>query len=489
MLAAGWALAAPYDAGPDEYQHLVRAVGAARGEIAPEPTAAANGTGAFQHVPAGLVRDNCWAFRAGVSADCAKAPGGDDHLVEVGTRAGRYNPLYYVLVGGPAALWPSWSGVLLSRLVSCALSAAFLAAAATACVRWSRHRLMAAGVLVAATPMVLHLSAALNPNGLEIAASLALFTALVPAALGAEKLPGRAWAVQVGLAGATLVTLRSLGPLWAAAAVGVLFVPPVRGRLRALWNSRGLRVAALVTLLAAAAGALWTVGMRAAELSPVAQPVHLTLVQALRFEAVARLPEYLNQMIGKPSWLDTEMPGTVYVLWELTLGALVLPALAFGRWADRWRLAAIALGGVAVAIVPDALSVNSYGFATQGRYVLPLLVALPVLAAWLLGERGVLDPARGNQLTRLTALIVLPLQLVVLGFTMIRWQRGLTWSTGADLPNSPPNRLALNPLTGSWHPVVGSATALLAAVAGAALLLAWVWAHTRRPEEQPPRTA
>ncbi|MGF1426337.1 DUF2142 domain-containing protein [Kitasatospora sp. LaBMicrA B282] len=470
LLCAGWALAAPYDGSPDEMEHIIRAAGVAQGEIAPAPTAANMGTGAVQHVPKSLVRDNCWMFHTDKSAACAQPPGGDTTKASVGTRAGRYNPVYYLVVGWPIALWPTMKGVLIGRLVSAALTAGFLAAAANAAVRWSRHRVMAAGVLIAVTPISVHLAGSINPNGLEISAAVALFSALVPLVLGTDTSVRRGAVVQVAVAGATLGTLRVLGPFWLVAIFGILLVPIARTRLAALARSRPIRWTIAALLAACALGAAWTVVMRASELGSVTHSTHLTTLQALRYEVVTRTSGYFDEMVGVPSWLDTPMPGWTYTVWDITLGAVLLPAFALGTWADRRRLTLIPAAALAVAIVPDALDVNSYGFVSQGRYILPLMVGLPILAAWLLGHRGVLQPAHGDKLTRWVAVVVLPLQLVFLDLTMVRWQSGLTYA---------PDRLPLNPLHGSWHPMVGSATALGAAVLGTCALAFWVRSATR----------
>ncbi|MFJ8626304.1 DUF2142 domain-containing protein [Kitasatospora sp. NPDC093550] len=472
LVCAGWALASPYDASPDEREHIVRAVGVARGEFAPKPEAAGGGTGAFQHVPASIVRDNCWWFHPDKSAACAKAPGGDDTQVErVGTRAGRYNPVYYALVGWPMALWPNWLGLTLARLISSALVAALLASAAHALVAWTRHRIAAAGLLVAVTPITAHLAGSINPNGIEIAAGVALVAALVPTMLDPEQPLRRAAMVQIGIAGSVLMTVRALGPLWCAAVLGIMLVPATRERLKELRRFRPAWWAAGTLFAAGAAGALWTVVMKASEMMPVQVPPGITVSNAIRHEVVMRWPDYFTELIGVPSWLDVRLPGTAYYLWFLAIGCLVLPALAFGAWSDRWRVLAFFLAPFAVITLSDAVAAHKVGFAGQGRYMLPVAVGVPIVAAFVLGRRGVLDGARSASMVRMIALLVLPLQLAFLAYTMIRWQSGL----GGSVTYTP-----LNPLAGTWHPPTGSATALLTAVAGCAVLGYWAWTSTGR---------
>ncbi|MFE4976726.1 DUF2142 domain-containing protein [Kitasatospora sp. NPDC056651] len=473
LLCAGWALAAPYDASPDEAQHIIRAAAVARGEIAPKPEMVPSGTGAYQNVPATLVRDNCWAFDAAVSAACAKAPEGDEHVVRAATRAGRYNPVFYAVVGWPLALWPNWLGVTLARLIGAGLVSALLASAAHSAAAWTRHRIMGAGVLVAVTPITVHLSGSVNPNGVEIAAGMALIAALIPTMLDPEQPLRRAAMVQIGIAGSVLMTLRALGPLWCAAIVGIMLVPAKRERLRALLRFRPFWWAAGALTVTGAAGALWTVVMKTSELSPVGGG-DITFAQAFRHEVVVQWAGYMQEMIGIPSWLDTRLPNTPYYLWYLALGVLALAGFAFAGWADRWRLFAFAAVPFAVVTLSDSFAAAKVGFAGQGRYLLPVAVGVPLLGAFLLGRSGVLDRARSASLFRVLAVLVLPLQLVFLGYTMIRWQAG----QGIALTYTP-----VNPLNGTWHPPAGSGTALAAAAVGCLLLGAWAWTGIGRAKD------
>jgi hypothetical protein len=189
LVFGAWAVAAPYDAPPDEVQHVIRAYGVLSGQIAPAPTSVKwgvnnNGAGAYQRVPEGLYHPaRCWGFDPGKSAAC-QPPIGGGRLIDAPTSAGRYNPVYYAAVGLPLRIWPGWGGLVLSRLLSAALSAALLAWAFVTLIRWSRYGLMLAGLMAAATPMLAHLAGAVNPNGLEITAGIALFCGGIPLLLG-----------------------------------------------------------------------------------------------------------------------------------------------------------------------------------------------------------------------------------------------------------------------------------------------------------------
>jgi hypothetical protein len=138
---------------------------------------------------------------------------------------------------------------------------------------------------------------------------------------------------------------------------------------------------------------------------------------------------------------------------------------------------------------------NDAGWVTQGRYMLPGLVGLVLMAAFVVDERGG-EVVNSRGFVRLVALLVLPIQLFCLVFSMVRWQRGMPALRGVGV------KYLLNPFAGDWHPVVGSVTPLVCMVVGlvAIGLVSWrAWpglAPARGTDdaaseaaEEPPETA
>jgi hypothetical protein len=483
LMIGAWSVAAPYDGTPDEMAHIIRAAGVVGGQVAPKPAAAENGSGAFQTVPRGLVRKNCWRYDARKSAACAQPPSADRTLVRVPTGAGRYNPVYYALVGGPVRLWPGWTGVLLARLISAALCAALLAGAFVSVMRWSRARLMGAGLLAATTPMALQMASAVNPSGLEICAGIALFASAIPLLLTERAVAGptpaaageetpvrprldRVLLWQVGISAALLAMLRAAGPFWLLTAFVALLIPWRLPRLRQWWRDRAARWWALALVAIVALSGIWVIVMKTTDLGNFRLTRHLGLSQVVI--AMGSLwRQYFDEMVGVTSWLDTQMPASYYLVWQACAGTLLVLALVFGRWVDRWRLLVIFAGGVVVPTLLQVAEVNSVGFVTQGRYVLPVLVGLLLLGAYVPEERG-FDPARSRVMTRLFVLVLLPLDLFALVYTMSRWQHGIPVFPYARAHN-------LNPLVGPWHPVLGSALPLVLEVVGLVLIGTLTW--------------
>jgi hypothetical protein len=472
LMGAAWTFAMPYNGIPDEAQHIVRAAGAGRGEVIPHKATAAQGSGAFQHVKQGLQpgAPQCWQNDSRISAKCGPEPDGNQNLVYAATRAGRYPPAYYVVVGWPLALWPNWFGVILARLIGVALAAALLACAAFAAARWSRAPLMPAAVLVAVTPEVLHLSGGVNPNAVEIAAGLALFVSMCTLLFEKEPIAPRAARTLAGISAATLIAVRPFGPLWIVAVAGVLFVPTTRARLGRVLGNRQGRLWAAALGVVFALSALWTLLMKTGEPGMV-YPNDISAGAALRFELFQRLDFYARQMVGVLSWNDAPLPGLCYVAWFCAFGVLAFVALGLGGWADRWRIAALIAGSFAVLVLPDALEVRTYGFVSQGRYVLPLMVGVPVLAAQVIGERGALAGAHARSLTRALAVLLVPIHFIGLYVTMLRWQSTL----GAPSGNNPANP-PLNVLSGNWLPVLGPELPLGLGLLACAVLIGYGFA-------------
>ena len=175
-----WLLAMPLFSSPDENAHVVKAAAVVRGQLlGTDEHNAAGDTLTHVTVPAAFVSDvPCFAHRPRVPASCAPAQTSSMRLVDATTLAGHYPPLYYAIVGLPSLFVPGAGGVYVMRLASGLLNAAFVASALLSVRRWS-SRIGPLAVGVATTPMVLFLSASVNPNALEIAAAMTVWASLL----------------------------------------------------------------------------------------------------------------------------------------------------------------------------------------------------------------------------------------------------------------------------------------------------------------------
>ncbi|NUP50912.1 MAG: DUF2142 domain-containing protein [Catenulispora sp.] len=479
LLAAAWSLAMPADGTTDERQHIERAYGAVTGHLlgprGVDPLV--HRPGAAFDVPKSLLPPNalCVYFpnfhqdRSWVAspASCQRPAPATHAKVRVVSWVGRYNPLFYLAVGGPLRFWPDLTGIVLSRLLAAALSAAFVATAATIAVR-SRRPLLLAAMLTVLTPTTVALSSTVNPNGVEITAALLLWVCLVDLARPARpRTPDRLLSppVLLGLAavsGAVVLTVRATGPFWFALAVCGALAVADRGRIKELLRRRAARLVAAGWVLTGLLAMAWNVvsGNNKVTVTLIAvHPADHRLSTLLRVIAVDRVGGWFAEAFAldvSASWVP--------MLWA-ALSAAVLVPLAMLR-ARRVLLTALAVAaaslGITVAL--EVAFLGTLGWSQYGRYFLPGLAGVAVLlAAGPAGDAG-LPPVLCRRLPRLFALGAAGCQLWVLMIEMTRVQSG---------PTAP-----LNPLAGRWHPAVGSPAVLVVAALGAVALIALVWNAT-----------
>lgn len=460
LLHAGWAFAAPYNGPPDEMQHVIRAVGVVHGELVAQKDPLRDWQ---QEVPKSLIRGWCFPTKVEVAADCDVEPGGDETTQRYQTTAGRYNPVYHLVTAWPLAFWPSWPGIMLTRLLTGAAMAALLACAVVAAVRWTRLRALLAGLTVAVTPMTAHLGGSVNPNGIEIAAGVALFAALIAVVHEQREGVNRAAVALAGVSASVLVTPRFTGVLWLAVILGVVLIPSSKLRLAELIRSRTVRIWSAVVVLASVAAVGWTFLVGSTE--TVGWDRHMGRMEILKTEVFDIWPKLGSQMIFVGGWAELFAPGLVYVAWLMALGLLLAGALIFGKRSDRWRLLALFVGTFAPLILLEMASVNQIGWFNQGRYFLPGAVGLPLFAAHILARQG-FGADRLRAATRLFAAALLPIQLICLVYTMDRWDSGLR---------------SLNPFNGSWQPPYGVALPIGCVSAAILVLFAMYWHYSRIP--------
>ncbi|HEX6076307.1 MAG TPA: DUF2142 domain-containing protein [Micromonosporaceae bacterium] len=471
LLGAGWAVGAPFNATYDEDEHIVRAAGAAHGQLVLEPTDAVYAGGAFTEVPRSLVPPNpdCMLLvKPRPPATCQGEPPRDASLARTPTASGRYHPGYYLLVGLPMVVWPDMTGVVLGRLVSALLSALFLAAAFTVAWRYVPNRLLVAGVVVVTTPTVTNLTGSVNPNGLEITAGIALWTALAVLALSEEPTEldaPRHLLVLVAVSATVLVTMRQLGPLLVLLPVIFATLAAARGRLPGLLRQRAVWLTVGIVVAATLAAVAWTFTSGLLSVSPQRQGGHVPRSRVLQDVLNYRSEDWARQFVARfygaiipPDW--------THYLWYLLIGAVVLPALVVsGR-----RLVTAVLGTVAVtaalAVTLEFRYYDELGPSQQGRYYLPLVVGAVLLSASAprlgvhLGERP------SGRLTVTCGLVTAALHVVSLLVAMTIWRHG-------------DGQFGIHVLSGPWQPAGGPVLPVALTAVGALLIVVLAWVRLR----------
>lgn len=381
-----WSVATPLMAFPDEPAHTIKAAAVVRGQILIDD-GTSFGHGVHVRVPsyiANLHAQDCYKFRADKTADCAPAIPGDDIYETIGvTSAGSYNPMYYWIVGLPSLILTGSPALYGMRLVSALLSAAFYAAGFTALTRLRQPKFPMIFAGLAMTPMVLFLASGINPNSLEIAATMAAFAGFVVTLDNVHRLSQVVPAIVTVVASTiVLANTRQVSLVWLLCAFASGIALFQRHQIAAAFKSRLIVTGMLLAVPGVLLGLLWIYLMLHAPANAgvapegIANPQPDVPIYRAFLTMLEKSPEFIPQYIGVMGWLDTPVPMVVIVFWCLIFAVtLLLPLMVKPRRIALGYWVALAL----LIIVPALLQTSlwrSMGFIWQGRYNLPLVVVL-----------------------------------------------------------------------------------------------------------------
>jgi len=393
LLGTLWSLATPIFATPDESAHATKAVAQLRGQFTGYEAEGVRFPvidlpDSYRYSD-GIV---CFVPQPNVPADCGVELGTPDGTPWFGNWVLSYNPLYYYIVGWPTLFLDGNTGVYAMRLVSSLIGALLLAVTCHVALAAGSRRWMPLGLAFLASPMIMFLTASVNPQGPEITAGALSWVALLrlfECYRDGRRPPWGLWlAVTVGAL--FLTQARALGPLWwlviallALAAVGAK-------QIRAVFIDKRAWPWMCVIVLFAAAAALWT--LKSGTVAGQADTEDAALVGGSALDGLWAMlrntPTYVEQAIGLFGWLDTPVNGIVLGLYLAAAFVVILFAfVATGR-----KGAYLVIGTVAAAIlippVVQAAAVSRTGLIWQGRYSLFLYIGVVLVAAWILSSRG-----------------------------------------------------------------------------------------------------
>lgn len=393
LLQGVWILAVPPFRASDEFDHVYRAAAVARGEWVAAPTNATRGAGAFVVVPDDIVaaaRAECARLPYTDASDCVGTPkpGG----TQVATGAGRYHPLFYAVIGIPALPLEGAAALYTMRLVAALCCWTTMLAAFIAVRTWSSTSWPAISLLVCCSPVVIFSSAMAAPNGLEMTSAAALWSALT-GLLQSPLSPHRNRLLLIGAVSACLlVSLRSLGPLWACLIFAVLMVvePGRWNDLRLLLRSPIVWISSLAVVSAAISSLAWIVTnepmARAAS-----EPVVLTATETI--EAYWKtMVTWVFQSIGAFPYRNAPAPPITYICYLFLVVALVGFAIRTANRRERWVLATTMLLSLLIPLAITALTFEAQGIAWQGRYTIPFSMGFIFVAGLVLDRRDVEMP-------------------------------------------------------------------------------------------------
>ncbi|HKA92734.1 MAG TPA: DUF2142 domain-containing protein [Acidimicrobiia bacterium] len=404
-LSAAWALSQPVFAGPDEPAHVVRAVALAHGTLTgseprgrlPRPLRPVEDDARVVQVPAiyGSVVVPCFTRNVDLLAPCLRFTG-PTRDADIVTYKALQPPAYHGVVGAASWLFsPGTAVVYLMRLLSAVITGALLATAITALGRANTARLLAVGVVLAVTPMVLFLGGVVNPAGPEVAAAVAFWVCgLVLVSRSAERVEN-VLVTGAGVAGVVLALSRPLGPVWVVLVALTVLAVSSRTAIENLARSGRVRVWAALVAVAVAVQVIWDVAVRQHEATLVGRTTGNVSTLSQVQDSLGATYDRYREMIGWFGWRQTLAPTLSWVPWTVALGFLFLVALAWVARRHALVLLALLAAVIVIPIVVDATPYVPGGATSPGTSTLPLAVGIPILAAFSLAaterRRDLLD--------------------------------------------------------------------------------------------------
>ncbi|MDE3086909.1 MAG: DUF2142 domain-containing protein [Acidobacteriota bacterium] len=380
LAVASWSIATPLMASPDEPAQSIQAGAAVRGQIDEPLVAGPVGRWSKVTVPRYLLSagsvPTCFSFKSNVSAGCAPSVSDSDTPAEAVTQFSNYPPLYFLVVGLPTLAMHGARAVYAMRMAGALLDAALLALGLFVLARYYPRRRILAGALLALSPMVFFITGMVGDSGMEIAAAFAAWAACL-CVVRREDVP-RPLCVATALSLVLFTLSRPTSPAYVAIALVVLAVLAGWRRVRDLLGARSTKAVAVA--LAGAFGVAFVMvgvgGLPSLLGGPTTPPLtHLQEVQ----KTFSLTWSHLHQAIGNFGWTDTPVPWGVTVVWAAGVGAVIVAgAVCSGRIGAA--LAVLVVAVVALPVVLESPRINAVGPYWQGRYWLPLLVGLPLVA-------------------------------------------------------------------------------------------------------------
>lgn len=383
VLLGTWVVGMPRYGAPDEVAHTIKAYATAHGEGYGDAIPGISPLTRYMNAPADLGADDqaCFGFHPDVTPACATVST-DPAVRPIPTSAATYPPAYYVLVGGGARILGRDHSLRTYRMLSAALVAALLTAAAARLGRTGRRS--PALMLPALTPMAVFMCTAVNPTSIEIAGTLLLWCHL--AALHVRREPPDLGHLLIASTIAGVVTLvRPVALPWIALAFATFWFldrrPIAPDRRTTL---RRLTIAAVPLGVAVVASAAWSryAGVGLTDDKYVDESSVLDVFQ----QGLGRTGALFEQLLGILGWLDTRIPFPAYVAAAVAIAACA--TTVWLRGPRRARTVLLALLAVLVLYPAAYVTFARTPLVWQGRYNLPLLGGLTMCAATLLREHG-----------------------------------------------------------------------------------------------------
>ncbi len=207
-------------------------------------------------------------------------------------------------------------------------------------------------VAVAATPTVLIFGSAVNPSGLEMAASLCVWTGGLILVLDHAEHPPPSLVYGTAAAAIVMVLTRGLSPFWLAL-IAVSLVALAPRSLPVLARCRSVRGAGATVAVAGVGAVGYVIWAHTLSVYPLGLPVPSSLSSAGVLEAaLGRTGSLVTEFIGTFDAAESQPPLLAIGLWLLVASGL----LVFGLVASLRRQAAVLVALIAACLIIPTVS-------------------------------------------------------------------------------------------------------------------------------------
>ena len=455
LVIGAWSLTTPLGGAPDEPQHIINAAAVVRGQLDEPLHKGPVGGTSIVTVPvyiAGIGElPACYYKKPNVSAACSPPLSRSSKPALAATQFSNYPPLYYLAVGIPTLTTSGKLAVYEMRLAGVLLSSALLALGLFLLARYGSSGVVFAGAILALSPMVFFVNGVINSSAMEISAGFASWCAAL--CLAGRRRISSGLAAGAALSFVLLAWSRPISPLYLGLILATAAVFAGWRQIVSLAAQPVVRIVGVVVVAAAVVAGIWLlVGGTPSLLGGRFVPP-LSLGGEMR-KTMALTWYRLDQSIGIFGWLDTPSPVGTIVIWSVGVCSLAGIALALSARARRSTPLLVAFS-LAVPLAFESRKIDAIGPYWQGRYWLPILAGIPLLAAfsWPLRRR-----ARHHSLRRSPAgrrawwvLLLLPgaallfvAQLAAFLTALHRYEVGLGKPPGSPVRWRPPGGAVLD---------------------------------------------
>ena len=386
VMQIGWILVTQPFHGADEHESAFKASAVAHGFFALDPKPSPSGRSYYVRADAALVsaaRPMCRWIEV-EPANCERVIPAGNQMVWVTSGAARYDPAYYGLVGLASLPFHGLAQLYSMRIFTALICALLISCAASLTLRYSATRWPFIGLVVAATPEVIFSGSIVGANGVEMASAILLWVALLTAFRTTDRAQLRklAWIAACGTV--PLAVVRSFGPVWVLTIALAALVASGDGRSRIHRARASIRTAPwqlAISMLALALGTAWSLFARTNAPTQVGHG-HFG----------SPLPHIPHLIIEWGRGVAGEFPqqqrmSPPFYAIELGMGAAFIgAALRYASRAYREAIIVVVLIALAVGVSTTLATYDLMGPAWQGKYLLPLMTGLPLLAGAALEE-------------------------------------------------------------------------------------------------------